>query len=379
MRNKRSAQLVYLLESTSDNSSLRSVERRPSASTFPATAQEPEPEDAKSIHRDETQEQIAQQMHELEPQQHQHGIDIQQAGRTRNEDYQPMSPPPSFNTAVMASKVRSHDINEVVRATKKDGKPNETEEEKDMVDYDTDSKITKKDIDSCPLCFHIPNRAKLLTCCNNRVVCSLCIRSWLNKSDTCPFCRSYIAYPLRKNGLPDASEQQAVLDKLDVVCPYSDGGCPWVGERRDLVVHLREECVVAFDPETGEPTHGLIPIPDFCLEAVWTNNPTVTRADRQSLDLHATDSRNDEDEHRFLSASQRSRRRSAATNDDSSMRRLTAISPSRLEGGDTDSLEEEGCWAAWRGGLFGRQGLFYGVAMIVLVGFAAGITIMALQ
>ncbi|KAI8852436.1 hypothetical protein BC829DRAFT_385114 [Chytridium lagenaria] len=180
-----------------------------------------------------------------------------------------------------------------------------------------------KDLEQCPLCFYIPNRAKLLTCCNDRLICSLCARSWLRKSDTCPFCRSYIPYTVRKHGLPD-SDLQNVIDGLDVVCPYADGGCSWIGVRRDVKAHLKE-CVVAIDPETGHPAPGLLRISDFCLDEKWSNTPQRTTADAEASAASRSS---------FLPSDEMRSRRDSQFNDASSTRRLTAVSPARLEGGE---------------------------------------------
>ncbi|KAJ3413226.1 hypothetical protein HDV05_008286 [Chytridiales sp. JEL 0842] len=98
----------------------------------------------------------------------------------------------------------------------------------DDADFDQNDEDEIPGIPSCSLCFEIPNRAKSLSCCGNRIVCSLCIRNWLKKHATCPFCRTQISAQQRKHGLPDAKEAQAVLDDLEVFCPYEDAGCPWI-------------------------------------------------------------------------------------------------------------------------------------------------------
>ncbi|KAL2920387.1 hypothetical protein HK105_200460 [Polyrhizophydium stewartii] len=50
---------------------------------------------------------------------------------------------------------------------------------------------------------------------------------------------------LARSGLPDSVEYQAVLDHLDVLCPYADNGCPWLGRRSDVLAHIRSECIIA--------------------------------------------------------------------------------------------------------------------------------------
>ncbi|KAI9364865.1 hypothetical protein DFJ73DRAFT_353570 [Zopfochytrium polystomum] len=124
------------------------------------------------------------------------------------------------------------------------------------------------ELDYCPLCFNIPNRAKLLTCCGNRIICSICARNWLQKHKTCPFCRTRIRASKRATGLEDAVAQQTLINELDVICPYEDAGCDWIGLRKNVKQHLVEDCVVAFDRETGERAAGTLPIAEFALDVV---------------------------------------------------------------------------------------------------------------
>ncbi|KAJ3332840.1 Transcriptional regulatory protein sin3 [Blyttiomyces sp. JEL0837] len=129
----------------------------------------------------------------------------------------------------------------------------------------------KPQVEYCPVCFNIPNRAKLLTCCGisgNRMICSLCSRDWFKKHKTCPFCRKHIHRNLREHGLPDDKEAQSVIDDLEVLCPYVEEGCGWIGKRIDLIPHLKG-CVIAIDPETGDRTPGSLPYADFALEEKW--------------------------------------------------------------------------------------------------------------
>ncbi|KAH9254287.1 hypothetical protein BASA81_007677 [Batrachochytrium salamandrivorans] len=71
------------------------------------------------------------------------------------------------------------------------------------------------------------------------------------------------------SGLPDATATQQVLDWMDVLCPYSNHGCSWVGPRRDILVHMKKKCIIGVDPETGTPALGALDIADFCLEETW--------------------------------------------------------------------------------------------------------------
>ncbi|KAH6561756.1 hypothetical protein BASA62_009586 [Batrachochytrium salamandrivorans] len=142
---------------------------------------------------------------------------------------------------------------------------------------------------ACPLCFHVPNRAKLLPCCQY-MICGPCARLWLHPSHSprslsydprtqplqpsppppsCPFCRAVVSTEMALSGLPDATATQQVLDWMDVLCPYSNHGCSWVGPRRDILVHMKKKCIIGVDPETGTPALGALDIADFCLEETW--------------------------------------------------------------------------------------------------------------
>ncbi|OAJ44787.1 hypothetical protein BDEG_27982 [Batrachochytrium dendrobatidis JEL423] len=113
---------------------------------------------------------------------------------------------------------------------------------------------------SCPLCFHIPNRAKRFPCCNY-IICSPCARQWLRPSrsiasqslsdsappqSSCPFCRSEVSMSMAMNGLPDA-----------------------------------------IDPETGTPTPGTLDISEFCLEAQWSLSGSTSYAISDSVLLRS--------------------------------------------------------------------------------------------
>ncbi|KAJ8330420.1 hypothetical protein QVD99_007757 [Batrachochytrium dendrobatidis] len=154
---------------------------------------------------------------------------------------------------------------------------------------------------SCPLCFHIPNRAKRFPCCNY-IICSPCARQWLRPSrsiasqslsdsappqSSCPFCRSEVSMSMAMNGLPDAVGMQMVLDGMDILCPYSDHGCGWIGERRDILLHIRSNCIIAVDPETGTPTPGTLDISEFCLEAQWSLSGSTSYAISDSVLLRS--------------------------------------------------------------------------------------------
>ncbi|KAH9277325.1 hypothetical protein BASA83_000192 [Batrachochytrium salamandrivorans] len=95
---------------------------------------------------------------------------------------------------------------------------------------------------ACPLCFHVPNRAKLLPCCQY-MICGPCARLWLHPSHSprslsydprtqplqpsppppsCPFCRAVVSTEMALSGLPDATATQ-------------------------------QKCIIGVDPETGTP------------------------------------------------------------------------------------------------------------------------------
>lgn len=60
-----------------------------------------------------------------------------------------------------------------------------------------------------------------------------------------------MAVPGRNIRLPDDEEAQAMLDQIDVLCPFREtvpgmnwkGGCKWVGPRKCVKKHLSEECI----------------------------------------------------------------------------------------------------------------------------------------
>ncbi|EGF77085.1 hypothetical protein BATDEDRAFT_30781 [Batrachochytrium dendrobatidis JAM81] len=118
---------------------------------------------------------------------------------------------------------------------------------------------------SCPLCFHIPNRAKRFPCCNY-IICSPCARQWLRPSrsiasqslsdsappqSSCPFCRSEVSMSMAMNGLPDAVGMQMA------------------------------------NPETGTPTPGTLDISEFCLEAQWSLSGSTSYAISDSVLLRS--------------------------------------------------------------------------------------------
>ncbi|KAJ3214130.1 hypothetical protein HDU67_002041 [Dinochytrium kinnereticum] len=431
---KPAAQLVYLLDSASGRSSIRSLGRNPSVSNLRANASEAQ---ELGEHLPETAKDYCDGDEQQNPDDAHASISSHEnnAFATFVAPVSPSSSLPSYTHPTLAS---------APFATEKDGEDaspassGPTGEKASMEDEPQDAKapafedylppqsddrkLTLKDVEQCPLCFHIPNRAKraasggeaeataasagtsratrrrfpssacipaspplpisslpsrcpahkqlglsvtrhmsltdpslnqLLECCGKRVVCSLCARSWLRKSDSCPFCRAHIAYPLRKYGLPDAVELQAVLDTLDVLCPYADGGCSWIGARKDLKEHIVKDCVVAVDPETREPAPGLIRISEFCLDKKWSNSPSRTAGDvsssrsnpssgDQPMEQHRTTDRHVNISIPYLSHESdapRSSRRNTLSNDDSSTRRLTSLSAGRVETGSEDGRD----------------------------------------
>ncbi|KAJ3094057.1 hypothetical protein HDU96_001861 [Phlyctochytrium bullatum] len=330
---KPTAQLLYLLESHSDRSSVRSIPLNHDAPPQPQQPQQAEDTPSPPRKRADSFASSTSSTSLTHPTLPQHtvkhsneplspppslptetpvaaaaAVAMTPLSRIDTEDDQPpSSPPPAWSA--QDEEARLVEVVVVVGDGEKEKRKEKQPEEKEDEEADArDKKLTLRDVEQCPLCFHIPNRAKLLKCCGNRVVCSLCARGWLRKSDSCPFCRSHIPYKTRKHGLPDAVELQALIDTLDVVCPYAQGGCPWIGARRDVKDHLTMECVVAIgalrffvftfsfsatiltrffwggsaDPETGEQAAGLIRISDFCLDERWTNTPERTAADSDS-------------------------------------------------------------------------------------------------
>ncbi|KAI8928516.1 hypothetical protein BC831DRAFT_448253 [Entophlyctis helioformis] len=149
---------------------------------------------------------------------------------------------------------------------------------------------------ACPLCFHIPNRAKRLPCCSY-IICAPCARSWLHQHSSCPFCRSPVAPPLARHGLPDAADVQAVLDRLDVLCPYSDNGCPWIGLRSAVLAHIRSACIIAIDPDTGARAVGAVHPDDFCLEESWVS-PALAQQQQQQQQQQQGQSQQQWQQHR---------------------------------------------------------------------------------
>ena len=93
----------------------------------------------------------------------------------------------------------------------------------------------------CPLCCHIPNRAKVLPCCSKHI-CSLCGINWFKTKSSCPYCRAELLRDHIFNGLPDAQNIQEKIDELNVFCPFFDDGCDWVNRRSGLISHLEKDC-----------------------------------------------------------------------------------------------------------------------------------------
>ncbi|KAI8800897.1 hypothetical protein BJ742DRAFT_48554 [Cladochytrium replicatum] len=154
---------------------------------------------------------------------------------------------------------------------------------------------------ACPLCFHLPNRAKRLPCCN-ATICLTCAKTFLasrlaaevskttstpdslESEPRCPFCAQSvvkcIANPTTTNlkfasrnsssnllptlsikpsvdasgskktvhislTLSDDDVAQTILNDLECHCLYRKAGCQWIGKRSDIDSHLTKSCNLA--------------------------------------------------------------------------------------------------------------------------------------
>ena len=87
----------------------------------------------------------------------------------------------------------------------------------------------------CQICGGLLDEPQQVICCGHDV-CKTCLNSWLERNNTCPFCRKpEPAY------YPDMRNDRAVKN-LRGKCPFVAQGCNWQGELRNLPVHLRD-CV----------------------------------------------------------------------------------------------------------------------------------------
>ena len=87
----------------------------------------------------------------------------------------------------------------------------------------------------CQICGGMLDDPQQIICCGNDV-CNSCLTSWLDRNNTCPFCRK----PEPKY-FPDKRNDRAVKN-LKGNCPFAAQGCNWQGELRNLPTHLKD-CV----------------------------------------------------------------------------------------------------------------------------------------
>lgn len=87
----------------------------------------------------------------------------------------------------------------------------------------------------CQICGGLLDDPQQVICCGHDV-CKSCLDSWLERNNTCPFCRKPIP-----EYFPDTRNDRAVKNIIGK-CPFVAQGCNWVGELRILPVHLKD-CV----------------------------------------------------------------------------------------------------------------------------------------
>ena len=98
----------------------------------------------------------------------------------------------------------------------------------------------------CSICKEIFESPKE-TPCRHRY-CQKCIETWLEKQNTCPYCRQ----ALSKQQLVSSSVEHLV-EELQVYCTKKNHkdcknrkGCDWKGRRADLSIHLENDCTHNF-------------------------------------------------------------------------------------------------------------------------------------
>lgn len=87
----------------------------------------------------------------------------------------------------------------------------------------------------CQICGGLLDDPQQVICCGHDV-CKSCLGSWLERNNTCPFCRKP-----KPEYFPDMRNDRAVKN-LRGKCPFVAQGCNWEGELRNLPVHLKD-CV----------------------------------------------------------------------------------------------------------------------------------------
>ncbi len=90
------------------------------------------------------------------------------------------------------------------------------------------------DDQKCPICFLVVRDAHQVNCCG-KLMCNWCLNRCKNGSSTCPMCRENIGDKYFKDTKSDRE-----IKSLSVYCKYTDEGCDWIGEMRNIESHTQE-------------------------------------------------------------------------------------------------------------------------------------------